>query len=206
MRLMDAMGYQTATIVGHDFGGTVAYTMALCFPDRVKDLITINSLHPAKWPNSRSNGKAVMHILSIMAALFDRTAPFVLNTINHAVGIGQLMMWTASNREALRDDIRYAYSSAYERGSETASNYVHDTTVWLRDRLPENRKIFKPVLVLWSENDITAPRRLLQNIEKSIPNVKVVTIPACGHLPQEEHPDFLNREVLRFLKRQPSDQ
>ena len=45
-------GYEQATIVGHDFGGAFAYTLAVGAPDVVAKLVVLNGLHP--WSLQRA--------------------------------------------------------------------------------------------------------------------------------------------------------
>ena len=46
LQLMTKLGETSAYVVGHDWGASVAYTMANLAPDRVKKLLTIAIPHP----------------------------------------------------------------------------------------------------------------------------------------------------------------
>ncbi|NJL92239.1 MAG: alpha/beta hydrolase [Anaerolineae bacterium] len=56
--LLDALGYPRATIIGSDFGGFLAYYLALFHPERVYKIASINALFPAKWPTMLAWGAA----------------------------------------------------------------------------------------------------------------------------------------------------
>ncbi|HSP07779.1 MAG TPA: alpha/beta hydrolase, partial [Acidobacteriota bacterium] len=43
--LMDAYGYPRATVIGHDWGGSVAWRTAHLFPDRIEKLVILNVPH-----------------------------------------------------------------------------------------------------------------------------------------------------------------
>ena len=45
--LIDSSGRERATIVGHDWGGAIAWTIAMRSPERVSQLIVLNCGHPA---------------------------------------------------------------------------------------------------------------------------------------------------------------
>lgn len=47
--LADALGYERFTLVGHDWGGAIAYTMAMAQPERVRRLFIINAVHPVAF-------------------------------------------------------------------------------------------------------------------------------------------------------------
>lgn len=44
--ILDAFGRERAYLVGHDFGGCVAWAVAMAHPERVERLATLNSVHP----------------------------------------------------------------------------------------------------------------------------------------------------------------
>ena len=50
-----------AIVVGHDWGGIVAWTYAMTFPDKTDRLVILNLPHPkglgASWPRTRSSRK-----------------------------------------------------------------------------------------------------------------------------------------------------
>lgn len=54
--LLDHMGLERATIVGHDWGGAVAWALALRHPERVTSLVALSTPHPSamQWALTRS--------------------------------------------------------------------------------------------------------------------------------------------------------
>ena len=51
---------------------------------------------------------------------------------------------------------------------------------------------------VWPE--VSAETRLAERIAGALPDAKLQTIPAAGHLPSLERPDELNRLLLDFLQ------
>ena len=72
-----------------------------------------------------------------------------------------------------------------------------------QDEADKDTKIRCPVLALWGEDfalvgrmfDVAAIWR-----EQMATDVRTVSIPRCGHLPHEERPEEVNRELLAFLE------
>ena len=60
-------------------------------------------------------------------------------------------------------------------------------------------KIKQKTLVLWWKNDEILPLENAYKFEKSIPNVKLVVIDNCGHVPHLETPIIAANEILSFL-------
>lgn len=48
--LIRALGERDAVVVGHDWGGIVAWTMAAVHPDVVRRLAVLSIAHPLRWP------------------------------------------------------------------------------------------------------------------------------------------------------------
>ncbi len=52
LALADALGIETFTLVGHDWGGAIAWAAALAHPDRVTRLAIVNAPHPFVFQKS----------------------------------------------------------------------------------------------------------------------------------------------------------
>src|SRR4029079_3934418 len=46
--LIHELGAESAIVVGHDWGGTVAWTLAMNHPDIVERLVILNAAHPPR--------------------------------------------------------------------------------------------------------------------------------------------------------------
>jgi pimeloyl-ACP methyl ester carboxylesterase len=58
-----------------------------------------------------------------------------------------------------------------------------------------------PVLLIWGENDEIIPLEVGRKLAGNIPNSKLVVVPNCGHVPQEECPNQAIEAMESFLKR-----
>jgi pimeloyl-ACP methyl ester carboxylesterase len=56
-----------------------------------------------------------------------------------------------------------------------------------------------PVLLIWGENDGIVPLEIGRKLAGSIPNSKLVVVPNCGHVPQEECPSQAIKAMETFL-------
>lgn len=55
------------------------------------------------------------------------------------------------------------------------------------------------VLIVHGENDRLLPLRNSRRLASLIPHCQLVTLPKCGHSPQEEAPDLLVERIQHFL-------
>ncbi|ELW72631.1 Epoxide hydrolase 4 [Tupaia chinensis] len=44
--ILDSLGYNKCVLIGHDWGGMIAWLIAICFPEMVMKLIVVNFPHP----------------------------------------------------------------------------------------------------------------------------------------------------------------
>lgn len=65
------------------------------------------------------------------------------------------------------------------------------------ERIPQ---ISQKTLVIWGEEDVWIPVENGQRFKNDIKDARLVVIPGCGHMPQEELPEQTARLVLDFLE------
>lgn len=59
-----------------------------------------------------------------------------------------------------------------------------------------------PVLLIWGEKDKIVPLEVGRKLAGNIPNAKLVVVPNCGHVPQEECPSQAIEAMESFLSDQ----
>jgi len=69
----------------------------------------------------------------------------------------------------------------------------------LRDPVPMLRRITAPVLLVWGQRDGMIPYSNAADYQRNLANVRLVTFPDLGHLPQEEAPARSLPPVREFL-------
>jgi pimeloyl-ACP methyl ester carboxylesterase len=61
------------------------------------------------------------------------------------------------------------------------------------------RKTGKPVLILWGEKDNVLPPSYAERLHRDIPNSRLALLPDVGHLPLEEAPQAVARQINEFV-------
>ncbi len=198
--LIRALGREDAVVVGHDWGGAVAYRLAMDYPQMTRKLVILNAPHPRAVARAQKNPGQVLRFWYILAFQIPWLPETILNLAP--------MFWArffyrrgAVNRQAFSDDdLRiYAQANSHPRAMRSMIN-------WYRAALrfpPKNRtrKITAPTLVIWSENDWVLPKELTYDSAGWFgEGYQIEYVPHCGHWVQNEESEKVNRFLVGFCR------
>ena len=188
LALMDKLGLQRASIVGHSIGGRIAWTFAARHPERVEKLVLVAPDGFASPGFAYGKPADVPTALGLMRYVLPR--PMLRMNLLPAY----------ANESALTDDLttRY-YELMLAPGARDAMLARLRQTV-LTDPIPLLKTIRAPTLLVWGERDAMIPASNASDYLQAIPNSHLVAIPAKGHLPQEESAAISLAPVLAFLQ------
>lgn len=180
------------SVVGHDWGGIIAWRLAMHHDDLVKKLVIINAPHPATFNRELRRGQILR---SWYAGAFQ--IPWLTEFALSSFHFG-LLTRAASRNEAEREIYEEALS---QPGALTAAlNYYRAAfRDMIRGASMPARPISKPTLVLWGEKDRALSPRLLEGLEQHIQKLEIVRFRDVGHWVHIDAPDRVNEELLRFL-------
>jgi len=199
--LIRSFGVERAHVVGHDWGGAVAWTLALEHPEVLGRLVVMNCPHPAAMARAlRTNPRQMRRSWYVLF--------FQLPWLPE-----RLLTRPGAFRGPLRSARPGAFSdedlSAYERafsvpGVATAAlNYYRAAfREGLRGRgTGEGRLIATPTLVIWGDADFALGPELVDGMARYFSGpLEIRHVPDCGHWVPEERPELVNRLVLDFLR------
>lgn len=195
--LMDALGIQTATLVGNSMGAGVAIGMALTHPERVHRLVLIDGLPDhvrerlASPLMQRAVNTRVPAWLARFGALFvgSRTTEAVLKEIVYDHTLVTPAVLNRSNRNRQREDMIGPLLS------------IRDSLpLWEQYFAPRLKDIHHSTLILWGEQDRLFPPQVGGDLQAMISQSRLIVIPKAGHIPQWEQPQVVNRHLLDFLQ------
>ncbi|MBI1765187.1 MAG: alpha/beta hydrolase [Acidobacteria bacterium] len=181
-----------AIIVGHDWGGMVAWTVAMYMPQMVERLIILNLPHPTGLSRELANNPAQQKN-SQYARNFQQ--PDAHTKIN-AEGIA---FWVKD------PEAKKKYIEAFNRSDlEAMLNYYKRN--YPREPYQENKtplpKVQCSVLMIHGLGDTALLPGALNNtwewLEKDL---TLVTVPKAGHFVQQDASDFVSRSMKMWLAR-----
>jgi pimeloyl-ACP methyl ester carboxylesterase len=223
--LIAAFGERQAIVVGHDWGGGIAWTFAMERPNTTRRLVIMNCPHPAIFAQHfRDNPRQLLRSWY----MFFFQIPWLPETLlglGRAWAIGNAVRQSAVRRDHLtEDDIDRLREAASRPGAlHSAINYYRaafrsrDAQAswprWLRRFLHGDRpqpaarlaledwpRIHAPTLVIWGEEDVALGKELTLGMEPLIAAPLLLKyVPLCGHWVQQEQPEVVNGFLLDFL-------
>ena len=212
--LVEHRGAPVATVIGHDWGGLVAWETAIREPDVVEQLAVLNAPHPAAYRRALARSPAqLLRSWYVFAVQLPWLPEQLLDAGDYAV-LERGMERSATPGAFTPADIE-RYRAAMERTDSLSGplNYYRamgreTVEEGLRSLLPgetgPDRAVDAPVLVLWGERDPVLGTELLGGLDEWVPELRVRRLPGVGHWPHVEDPERVTDELLSVLGGEPS--
>lgn len=209
--LADALGIYRFTLVGHDWGGAIAWMAALREPRRVARLVILNAPHPQvfqrKLFDDSGQRRASQYIRFFRETELDR-APDKAALEQFLLSLfGEHLQVTVTPEE------QAIYLSQWSQpGALTGMlNWYRATQIvvpamdedpprpaWIDGPFPLQPQ---PTLVLWGMRDRGLLPCLLDGLDTLIPDYQLVQIRDAGHFLPWEAPDEVTTALLEWLDR-----
>ncbi|MEA2562789.1 MAG: hypothetical protein QOH06_4293 [Acidobacteriota bacterium] len=192
LRVMDALGLDSANLMGHSYGGGLSLFIASRHPERVRSLVLVDSSAPTYANDRRNRAASVKPLLG----LYLRSVVLRPNTVRRA------LLHSFYNDSLVTPELVHEY---YERiRVEGVVDAYYGLTAPIRtvSEPVELEKIRMPALVVWGAEDLLISAEAGRRAAERMPSAEFVLMEGVGHVPMEEKPDELVRIVLPFLERQ----
>ena len=191
-RVLDAVGVEKAVWVGNSMGGWLSWRAGLAVPERVSGLVLVDA-----------SG----------AQVEEKVKPYLGARIAQS-SIGQLLLPEITPRALVKSSLEENYADPSLISEELVDRY------WETLRFPGNRQatiergkvnrepekwddigsLQMPVLLLWGEQDSVVPVSHGRAFDEAVPNSRLIIYPDAGHLPMEETPEQVARDISVWVK------
>lgn len=202
--LLDAAHVQRAVLVGHDWGGVIAWYYAMRHAGRVEALVSVNAPHPACFEREARHWRQLRR--SWYMGFFQMPwLPEAALSAGQGHVIGEIFRHMAVHRERMPDDLILLYRrQACEPGALTAMvNYYRAALRGggaMRQRRLGYPSISIPTLVIWGLQDHALVRQNLDGLNDFVTDLMMVKVADAGHFVHEEKPEQVTREMLTWLR------
>lgn len=204
VELVHGLGYEKATIAGHDWGGIIAWSIAMMEPDVVEKLIIMNAPHPGVYSKHISkNVKQMLRSWYVFFFQIKGIPELMLSNNNYKILQSSLLNSSVRKECFTEKDIETYICSWKSGGVSGGINYYRanlSLRYWLNSNAVSFPKIKVPVLHIWAEGDKFLGKELTKNTQEFIDaSYQLHLIPNCGHWVQQEASDEVNGAMIKFL-------
>ncbi|HEX8324756.1 MAG TPA: alpha/beta hydrolase [Tepidisphaeraceae bacterium] len=201
--LFDACDARRRLLIGHDWGGIIAWTFAMQQVRPLDGLVILNAPHPAVMRRVLRQSWAQRGRSWYVAFFQLPWLPETLLTARHAKRIETLLRRTAVDAGAFPDDVLKQYrDNACQPGAMTAMiNYYRANLRTLTDPNAAAPIIDTPTLLLWGEQDTALGVELTEGCDAYVRDLTLERLPGVSHWVQHEASDDVNTRLLAWLER-----
>jgi len=190
-RFMNRVGIGRATVVGSSYGGAVAATLALDYPERVEKLVLVDAVsndapknHPVlRLASVRGLGELITPFLADSKIFMRRRMHGTLARANHHL----------ITKDRVDSVLRPLLAADAHRSLLMTSRN------WSAERISRDAYLIQqPTLIIWGEDDKVIPIEDGHALHESILHSRFVVLKDCGHVPMEEKSELFAELVAEF--------
>jgi len=208
--LADALGLESFTLVGHDWGGAAAWLAALTHPNRVKRLIIVNAPHPLIFQKSLIEDAAQRAASQYMTAFRNPAIEAAIKARGLETFLDKVLL-SHVGAGTIEPEERQAYLDDWaEEGALTAMlNWYRASKIevpavgeeakaplWTHAPFPH---LEMPTLVIWGLRDKVLLPVQLEGLHALVDDLRIVTSASAGHFVPWEEPEFVTGAIRDFL-------
>jgi len=209
LALADHLGIGPFTLIGHDWGGAIAWMAALQNPQRIARLIIVNAPHPLVFQRSLFDDPAQREASQYMTAFRNPDFEKFVERIGLETFFDQ--SFAKYTDAALLEPEKPAYLAEWSppgaltamlnwyRGSAVlvpAPGETPERPVWLDAPFPP---VTQPTLVIWAMKDSALLPVQLDGLGGYVPDLTVVKVADAGHFVPWEKPELVTEAILEWL-------
>lgn len=190
------LGHERFAVVGHDWGGIVAWHLAARKPARLSRLAILNAPHPATLA-SYALTHPLQAVRSAYVGFFQTPwlPEMALSANDHAL---LALALTGRSLPGTFDEAALArYREAWSREGALSAMLNWYRAMPLAQ--PLGRRIETPALVLWGDEDPALSSGLAEAGAALCETCEVVHLPGATHWLQHEMPGQVNASLIAFL-------
>ncbi|MEP6785570.1 MAG: alpha/beta hydrolase [Sphingomonadales bacterium] len=210
--LADALGIARFTLVGHDWGGAIAWAAALNHPDRIERLAIINAPHPFVFQKSTFDDmgqrEASQYIRAFRVPGMETYISNDLDNFFEKTFKGHFDLdFTPEEKAAYIDEWSQPGAVEAMLNWYRASSLI----VPAMDETPERPAFLDgpfsvlkvPTLVIWGMKDKALTPSQLEGLDDLVADLHIVRVPDAGHFITWEKPDAVTGALREFIDRRP---
>jgi epoxide hydrolase 4 len=200
------------TLVGHDWGGIVAWAVSLKYPELLERLVIIDAPPPFTWNRDLHESPKQRDAVNYMLE-FSRPSPEPeeMMAANDFALMDNLIVRIGGRGAQLSDEEREIYHEAWGQPGALRGGLNYYRAARMGEQVaaggvPEDymekintRTVEVPTLVIWGENDAALLPSLTRGLGEWVPRLRVEIVKGAGHWVPYERPAEVNGLIREFV-------
>lgn len=192
-RFMNRLGIGRATMVGSSYGGAVAATLALDYPERVEKLVLVDTVC-----NDNLKNHPILKLAAV-PGVGEALTPFLVDS--RAFQRYRMRGTLAPANHKLITDERVEGILRPLTAADAHHSLLATSRAWSACRIEQDAHLInQPTLIIWGADDKVIPPDDGHRLHDSILHSRFVILKDCGHIPQEEKSDLFVELVTEFCR------
>ena len=193
IELLDILSIKKVIIIGHSLGGNLALRMALLHPERVQALFLIS---PAVFS---VHGVPLSSLIFANPLLRTGIISIANKTLRSEIKLTKTLQDAVFDKNIIDQDLIERIVKPILRNPKSGLALYY----YLRDSsrnhvFPNLNTLTLPIFIMSGREDSWVKISEIKRLNASLNNVTFLEIYQCGHMPQEEKPDEVVKQLIKF--------
>jgi pimeloyl-ACP methyl ester carboxylesterase len=188
-------GEERVTVLGHDWGGTLAYLFATVHPEQVSRLVVLNAAHPESYARALTRS---FQLLRSWYVLFFQLRGIAEWLVTRRWIFRWLLRKLVARKERLSEaEVEAGRRELLRPGVVRAALSYYRAAFRYPIKCPGT--IAAPTLVLWGDRDPALDPSLLEDLPARVPQLTMHQVEGAGHFVHWDDPERVVSELVGFL-------
>jgi len=198
--LSEKLNIGVFTLVGHDWGGAIAWAFGYKYPELLKKLIIINSGHPKTFRSKIKEIPKQRRSSGYMRQLIKPGGEQGLLK-NDMMGLKAAVFGTTRRKDAFTEEDKRLYIESWSQPNSIlrAVNYYRAN----RNITESVGVIEVPTLVIHGMKDNFVRPLVLDGLEELVKDLKIVRVERSSHWVMHDAPEIVCSSIKEFIKSDP---
>lgn len=206
--VISALGASSCILVAHDWGGVVAWQVALQHPEVVEKLVVMNCPHPTAFGQHLNSNFAQLlkswyiffFQVPYLPELYIRSCDFGMFDDLFRTGVRNPKAFSDADIEAFK------YTFGREGCLSPPVNYYRASLLRMDAVRPKgvSARVRVPTLIIWGTKDLALDTGLASLSASFCDNVRVEYVDGASHWVQQDEPEMCNKFMWQFLQEKSS--
>jgi pimeloyl-ACP methyl ester carboxylesterase len=193
IEFLDTLSIKKVIIIGHSLGGNLALRMALLHPERVQALFLIS---PAVFS---VHGVPLSSLIFANPLLRTGIISIANKTLRSEIKLTKTLQDAVFDKNIIDQNLIERIVKPILRNPKSGLALYY----YLRDSsrnhvFPDLKSLTLPIFIMSGREDSWVKISEIRRLNASLNNVTFLEIYQCGHMPQEEKPDKVVKQLIKF--------